>query len=63
MNHHARFGAMIALSFQAMYALMYSMVTTWRDVLYPSLGQSYMAGLMTAPMVLLSQPLEPRPHV
>ena len=48
-NHYARLGAMIVLSFLAMYAFMYSMVATWHDVPFPSLGQAYMAGLMTAP--------------
>ena len=44
--------AMAVLSFIAMYALMYSMVNTFRDI-YPSFNQLYMAGLMTAPMVLI----------
>lgn len=44
--------AMAVLSFIAMYALMYSMVNTFRDI-YPNFNQLYMAGLMTAPMVLI----------
>ena len=44
--------AMAVLSFIAMYALMYSMVNSLRDI-YPSFNQFYMAGLMTAPMVLI----------
>ena len=44
--------AMAVLSFIAMYALMYSMVNTFRDI-YPNFNQFYMAGLMTAPMVLI----------
>lgn len=43
---------MAVLSFIAMYALMYSMVNSLRDI-YPSFNQFYMAGLMTAPMVLI----------
>ena len=43
---------MAVLSFIAMYALMYSMVNTFRDI-YPNFNQLYMAGLMTAPMVLI----------
>ena len=40
------------LSFVSMYALMYSMVNTFQDI-YPSFNQFYMAGLMSAPMVLI----------
>lgn len=43
---------MAALSFVSMYVLMYSMVNTFRDI-YPSFNQFYMAGLMTAPMLLI----------
>ncbi|MFO0749995.1 MAG: DUF305 domain-containing protein [Myxococcota bacterium] len=39
-------------SYIAMYALMYAMVDRVANVYY-SLNQAYMAGLMTAPMVLL----------
>lgn len=43
---------MIALSFVSMYVLMYAMVNTFADV-YPNINQFYMAGLMTAPMVVI----------
>jgi DUF305 family protein family protein len=42
---------MTGLSFLAMYALMYAMVDATANV-YFNLNQLYMAGLMTAPMVL-----------
>ena len=51
-NHYLRLAVMIALSFISMYMLMYSMVNTLGDV-YNSLNQVYMAGLMTAPMVVI----------
>lgn len=43
---------MIVLSFISMYVLMYSMAKSFADV-YNSLNQVYMAGLMTAPMVVI----------
>lgn len=43
---------MAALSFVAMYVLMYAMVDRFENV-YPNLNQLYMAGLMAAPMVLI----------
>ena len=49
-NHYARLGAMIALSFVAMYFLMYAMVDEFASV-YASFNQVYMAGLMAASMV------------
>jgi uncharacterized protein (DUF305 family) len=51
-NHYARLAGMILLSFISMYVLMYSMVDSMADV-YSSLNQVYMAGLMTAPMVVI----------
>lgn len=57
-NGHTSSGAwsslalMAVLSFLAMYALMYAMVHTWPDVLN-NYNQVNMAGLMTAPMVLI----------
>jgi uncharacterized protein (DUF305 family) len=51
-NHYLRLAGMIALSFISMYVLMYSMVNSGTDV-YNSLNQFYMAGLMTAPMVVI----------
>jgi uncharacterized protein (DUF305 family) len=43
---------MAALSFAAMYVLMYAMVDRLANV-YLNLNQAYMAGLMAAPMVLI----------
>lgn len=43
---------MLALSFLAMFALMYAMVDRWENV-YPNLNQAYMAALMVAPMAVL----------
>lgn len=50
-THYARFGVMIALSFVAMYIFMYAMVDVFANV-FPNTNQFYMAGLMTAPMVV-----------
>jgi uncharacterized protein (DUF305 family) len=54
MHHkpYLRLLAMVVLSFIAMYGLMYAMVDRFANVL-PNLNQAYMAGLMTAPMVLI----------
>jgi hypothetical protein len=52
LNHYARLAAMTALMFVAMFVLMYAMVDSLDNV-YPNLNQFYMAGLMTAPMVLI----------
>lgn len=43
---------MMALSFLAMYALMYAMVDQLANV-YHNVNQFYMAGLMAAPMLLI----------
>ena len=43
---------MAVLSFLSMYALMYSMVNSFSNV-FPNFNQFYMAGLMTAPMILI----------
>ena len=43
---------MTVLSFISMYVFMYAMVDTFANV-YPNFNQFYMAGLMTAPMVLI----------
>jgi hypothetical protein len=51
-NHYLRLVGMIVLSFISMYVLMYSMANSFADV-YNSLNQVYMAGLMTAPMVVI----------
>ena len=50
-NMYLRLGAMSALSFIAMYILMYAMVDRFENV-FPNTNQIYMAGLMTAPMVI-----------
>ena len=51
-NHYRHLGVMAALSFLAMYMLMYAMVYSF-DHVYMNINQFYMAGLMTAPMVLI----------
>lgn len=51
-GNYGRLLTMLALSFLAMYVLMYAMVNTLANAL-PSLNQAYMAGLMTAPMAIL----------
>ncbi len=51
-KHYVQLAAMAVLSFLAMYVLMYSMVDQFANV-YNSINQFYMAGLMTAPMVLI----------
>src|ERR671925_1939664 len=51
-NHYGHLLIMAVLSFIAMYILMYAMVNTLDNV-YNNFNQFYMAGLMTAPMVLI----------
>lgn len=51
-NHYLHLLLMAVLSFAAMYILMYAMVNTIDNV-YNNFNQIYMAGLMTAPMVLI----------
>lgn len=51
-NHYGRLLAMTVLSFIAMYVLMYAMVDRIANV-HPNFNQFYMAGLMTASMVLI----------
>jgi uncharacterized protein (DUF305 family) len=51
-GQYARLGMMTALSFIAMYFLMYAMVNAAENV-YLNLNQFYMAGLMAAPMALI----------
>lgn len=51
-GHYGRLLAMTILSFASMYGLMYAMVNTIENV-YPNLNQFYMAGLMTAAMVII----------
>jgi uncharacterized protein (DUF305 family) len=51
-KHYVLLLVMAALSFLSMYILMYAMVDTF-DSVYPNINQFYMAGLMTAPMVII----------
>lgn len=51
-NHYRNLLVMTALSFISMYILMYAMVNVIGNV-FLNFNQFYMAGLMTAPMVLL----------
>jgi peptidoglycan/LPS O-acetylase OafA/YrhL len=51
-SHYRHLIAMAALSFLAMHILMYAMVNTIADV-YMNVNQVYMAGLMTAPMLVI----------
>lgn len=50
-GHYRNLVAMALLSFVAMYVLMYAMVDTFANV-HNNVNQAYMAGLMTAPMVV-----------
>lgn len=52
MKHYVHLAVMTALMFIAMYVLMYAMVDRLENV-FPNINQFYMAGLMTAPMVLI----------
>jgi uncharacterized protein (DUF305 family) len=51
-NHYRHLIMMVILSFISMYILMYAMVNTIGNV-YNNFNQFYMAGLMTAPMVVI----------
>ena len=51
-SHYKHLLLMTVLSFLAMYVLMYAMVNALANV-YNSLNQFYMAGLMTASMVII----------
>ena len=51
-GQYLRLLAMLALSFVAMYGLMYAMVNVLANAV-PNLNQAYMAALMTAPMLVL----------
>jgi uncharacterized protein (DUF305 family) len=48
---YGRLALMAVLHFAAMYLLMYAMVDVFGNAV-PNLNQAYMAGLMTAPMLL-----------
>lgn len=51
-NHYRHLLIMAVLSFVSMYILMYSMVNISGNI-YNNLNQFYMAGLMTAPMIII----------
>jgi len=51
-HHYGHLSVMTALSFIAMFILMYAMVDRFANV-YPNINQFYMAGLMGAPMVII----------
>lgn len=51
-THYGKLALMVVLSFISMYILMYAMVDKATSI-HPSLNQAYMAGLMTAPMVVI----------
>jgi hypothetical protein len=51
-KHYMHLAIMTALSFVAMYILMYAMVDRFANV-FSNVNQFYMAGLMAAPMVLI----------
>ena len=51
-SHYRRLLIMTVLSFVAMYVLMYAMVNAASNAL-PNLNQFYMAGLMTAAMIVI----------
>jgi len=52
MMHYRRLFLMAVLSYLAMFVLMYAMVDSFANV-YVNVNQYYMAGLMTAPMVII----------
>lgn len=54
-NHNKHYGHLVlmtVLSFISMYVFMYSMVNSFSNV-YSNINQFYMAGVMTAPMVMI----------
>lgn len=51
-NHYRKLLIMAILSFISMYILMYAMVNAFGNV-FNSFNQFYMAGLMTAPMIVI----------
>ena len=51
-NHYRQLIIMMILSFVAMYILMYAMVDKLDNV-FPNTNQFYMAGLMSAPMLII----------
>jgi uncharacterized protein (DUF305 family) len=54
-NEHGQYKKLLimaVMSFMSMYVLMYAMVNTFANVI-PNINQFYMAGLMTAPMMII----------
>jgi uncharacterized protein (DUF305 family) len=51
-HHYGHLAIMTVLMFISMYVLMYAMVDRVENV-FPNINQFYMAGLMTAPMVII----------
>ena len=54
-NEHGQYKKLLimaVMSFMSMYVLMYAMVNTFANVV-PNINQFYMAGLMTAPMLII----------
>jgi uncharacterized protein (DUF305 family) len=51
-NHYRHLALMTTLSFASMYVLMYAMVNAFGNV-FNNVNQVYMAGVMTAPMVVI----------
>ncbi len=51
-NPYIKLMIMMILSFISMYMLMYAMVNAFENVI-PNINQFYMAGLMTAPMIII----------
>jgi uncharacterized protein (DUF305 family) len=51
-NHYRHLLVMGVLSFASMYVLMYAMVDAFENV-FSNVNQLYMAGLMTAPMIVI----------
>jgi uncharacterized protein (DUF305 family) len=51
-NMYVKLVLMAVVSFIAMYLLMYMMIDEWADF-YPSVSMAYMAGSMTAAMVII----------
>jgi uncharacterized protein (DUF305 family) len=51
-HHYGHLAIMTVLSFISMYVFMYAMVDRFENV-FPNINQFYMAGVMTAPMVII----------
>ena len=55
-EHYKKLMLMAILSFISMFILMYAMVNTFANV-FININQFYMAGLMTAPMIIIEMAL------